>query len=260
MKRYIEPLCWAVGLVVLFVWVVVATEVKEETALKVSSKVVAEAAAKPEAEKAHSKAEKAPAKKAEKHAKKAVKEAKKAEKHAKKAETHAKKAETHAKKADAHAKAAEKPAKKAEKAAKKAEKAAEAAAAPAAAGSGEVADVIEMNNPNYKKHKKGICIFTHKKHAEDYKISCGSCHHDKDGKPLESLKMGDPVQNCIACHKKPAKAKVPKGEKWSKEKKREFHADAIHDNCISCHKTWNKENKSKAAPASCKGCHPKKKK
>ena len=124
----------------------------------------------------------------------------------------------------------------------------------------EVADVIEMNNPKYKKHKKSICIFTHKKHAEDYKIGCGECHHDENGKPIEGLKMGDDVQNCIECHKIAAKAKPPKGEKWSKKKKREYHANAIHDNCIKCHKKHNKKTKTKDAPASCKGCHPKKKK
>lgn len=121
----------------------------------------------------------------------------------------------------------------------------------------DVKDVIEMNNGAYKKHKKGICVFTHKKHAEEYKIDCGDCHHDKDGKAIKGLKMGDDVQNCIECHKKAAKAKAPKGEKWSKKKKREFHADAIHDNCIKCHKKHNKKTKTKDAPASCKGCHPK---
>ncbi len=124
----------------------------------------------------------------------------------------------------------------------------------------KVDDVIQMNNAKYKKHKKGISVFTHKKHAEDYKIDCGDCHHDKDGKPITGLKMGDDVQNCIDCHSKASKAKAPKGKKMSKKEKRAYHADAIHQNCISCHKKWNKENKSKAAPASCKGCHPKKKK
>jgi len=119
----------------------------------------------------------------------------------------------------------------------------------------EVADVIMMNNPAYAKHKKGIATFTHKAHVEDYEISCGECHHDSNGKPL-TLKMGDPVQNCIACHSIPSrKTKDAK----TQEAKLKFHAEAIHMNCIGCHKAYNKEHGTKAAPSSCGKCHPKNK-
>jgi len=128
-----------------------------------------------------------------------------------------------------------------------------AAKAAPAAGKTEVADVIMMNNPAYAKHTKGICEFTHKAHVEDYEISCGECHHDSEGKPLE-LKMGDTVQNCIACHSKPSKKTK---DAKTKQQKLEFHAEAIHMNCIECHKAYNKENKTKAAPAGCGKCHPK---
>jgi len=139
-----------------------------------------------------------------------------------------------------------------EEAPKPAPKKAEPTKSELPAGKTEVADVIMMNNPAYAKHKKGICEFTHKAHVEDYQIACGDCHHDSEGKPLE-LKMGDPVQNCIACHSKPSrKAKGVKGKE-----KLDYHAEALHMNCIGCHKKYNKENGTKAAPASCKECHPK---
>ncbi len=122
-----------------------------------------------------------------------------------------------------------------------------------------VDDVIRMENPTYK-HKKAIMEFTHKKHNEEYKISCGECHHDKDNKPLD-LKLGDDVQGCIECHKKPGKAKAKKGEKLTKEQKREHHADAIHDSCIGCHKKFNMKKTGKKTngptPTKCKECHPK---
>ena len=127
----------------------------------------------------------------------------------------------------------------------------------------EVADVIKMENKAYAKHKKGIVEFSHKKHVEEYKTGCGECHHDKEGKPLENLKAGDDVQNCIVCHKKPdyLKGKAAKG--ISKEDQRAYHANALHDNCRGCHKKFNKKKglKSKdkgAAPTTCKACHPKK--
>lgn len=131
-----------------------------------------------------------------------------------------------------------------------------------------VDDVIHMENKAYKKHSKAIVDFSHKKHNEEYKIGCGECHHDEKGKPLNDLKMGDDVQGCIACHKlqgqMPGKLKKEmRAAKASKKeidaKKMEYHAEAIHANCISCHKDYNKKNKTKAAPQACTKCHPKKK-
>jgi NAD-dependent SIR2 family protein deacetylase len=125
-----------------------------------------------------------------------------------------------------------------------------------------VDDVVNMDNKAYSKHKKGIVAFSHKKHTEDYKIGCGECHHDADGKPLDNLTMGDDVQNCIVCHKKPSrKPRAKKGEPKLTDKERlEYHAEALHLNCIDCHKKYNKKTKTKAAPTSCAKCHPKTKK
>jgi len=120
-------------------------------------------------------------------------------------------------------------------------------------------DVITMKNPAYAKHKKGIVLFTHKKHIEDYKAGCGECHHDDKGKPLNHLKIGDNVQNCIECHKIPSEG--PKGKdapKLSKKERLAYHAEAIHYNCKDCHKKFNKKNKTKKAPTTCTKCHPKK--
>jgi len=130
-------------------------------------------------------------------------------------------------------------------------------------------DVIELNDPAYEEHKKGVVHFEHKKHQADYakqypeyyKNGCGECHHDKDGKPLTSLKDGDEVQKCIECHKIPGEA--PKGKKAEKklskeEKIKEYHAEALHENCRGCHKDYNKKYKPKQkAPTTCAKCHPK---
>jgi len=125
-------------------------------------------------------------------------------------------------------------------------------------------DVIKMENKGYKKHTKGIVMFSHKKHAADYGAGCGECHHDDKGKPLTNLKDGDPVQSCIECHKETGKK--PKGEKLKKKEKiMKYHKEALHANCIGCHKKFNKKNKlkkndPKALPTTCKNCHPSKKK
>ena len=129
----------------------------------------------------------------------------------------------------------------------------------------DVPAVIKMQN-DYE-HKKAIVEFSHDKHVKEYKSTCGECHHDENNKPLSDLKEGDAVKKCIECHSKPGE--VPKAEKakWKKEKvkkaekdklSRQWHAEAIHDNCRDCHKVYNKKNKTKAAPTTCVKCHPKK--
>jgi len=117
-----------------------------------------------------------------------------------------------------------------------------------------VKDVITMNNPAYEKHTKGIIDFTHKKHVDEYKASCGDCHHDDKGKPLD-LKAGDNVQSCLECHKETGK--LEKGLK-KKEKIARYHKEALHANCKNCHKDHNKKVKKKVAPEKCNDCHPKK--
>jgi len=130
-------------------------------------------------------------------------------------------------------------------------------------------DVIELQDPAYKEHKKGVVHFEHKKHWDEYEKAypdlypnkCGECHHDDKNKPLTELKDGDDVKKCIECHKTPSEA--PKGKKAKKklskkEKIKEYHAEALHENCKSCHKKFNKKYKPKKAPTTCTKCHPKK--
>ena len=133
-----------------------------------------------------------------------------------------------------------------------------------------VPDIIKLEDPAYKEHKKGVVDFTHGKHQteyaekypEFYKNGCGECHHDEDNKPLSNLKEGDDVQKCIECHKIAAEA--PKGKKAKKklskkEKIKDYHAEALHENCRGCHRKYNKKYKpAKKAPTTCTKCHPKK--
>ncbi|MFO7965809.1 MAG: cytochrome c3 family protein [Desulfobacterales bacterium] len=126
-----------------------------------------------------------------------------------------------------------------------------------------VPDVVEMKNPAYEKHTRGIASFTHKKHTETYGIGCGECHHDDSGEPLTDLEYGDEVKNCIECHSIPGQP--PRGKdapKLTEAQKLEYHAEAIHENCRDCHRKYNKEKGLKRkdpgyAPTTCSQCHPK---
>ncbi len=130
----------------------------------------------------------------------------------------------------------------------------------------EVSDIIKMENKAYEVHKRAVMTFSHKMHADDYKVGCGECHHDDEGMPLDNLKIGDDVQNCIECHKIPSERPKGKGApKLTKKERLNYHAEAIHYNCVGCHKKFNKEKGLKpqskeAAPVRCKQCHPKGKK
>jgi len=124
-----------------------------------------------------------------------------------------------------------------------------------------VSDVIRMENKAYEKHKRSIVMFPHKKHVDESKIGCGECHHDENGKPLGDLKEGDSVQNCIECHKIPGeRPKKKDAPKLTRKERLAYHAEAIHYLCRDCHKKHNKKIGEKAAPTSCKQCHPPKKK
>ena len=136
-------------------------------------------------------------------------------------------------------------------------------------------DEIKLEDPAYKEHQKGVVVFHHKKHSADYareypdlyKNGCGECHHDDKGKALTGLKEGDDVQRCIACHKKPGEVPKDLKKEWREKKLKksereklelEYHAEALHDNCKTCHRAFNKKYKPKKAPTTCTKCHAKK--
>jgi hypothetical protein len=108
--------------------------------------------------------------------------------------------------------------------------------------SGDVPDVIKIQDKVFKKYKKGPVSFTHKKHVLEHKLKCTECHHViKDGKNV--WKEGDKVAQCSTCHKT---AKKNAGKMLSVY-------NAYHKNCKGCHKA------AKKGPTKCKQCHPKKK-
>lgn len=120
-----------------------------------------------------------------------------------------------------------------------------------AAGMPEVL-VLESD---YKKTRSAV-TFTHQKHIDDYKIACGECHHDDQGQPLNELTADDPVQKCIDCHSKPGEVRGRQAQGMSEQELLTYHANAMHANCVSCHRDYNQEKQARIAPATCNECHP----
>jgi cytochrome c553 len=131
----------------------------------------------------------------------------------------------------------------------------------------KVADVIIIDSPGCE-NTKGPVEFSHKLHAEDYvqkypklyPTGCGDCHHDDKGQPLTNLTNDSAVQKCVECHKQCGEA--PKGKdapRLDKKAKMAWIGEAFHQNCLSCHRQFNREFKpEKKAPVTCNDCHPKK--
>jgi len=118
----------------------------------------------------------------------------------------------------------------------------------------QVPDEVTIESKLWTENKYGPAKFTHKKHAEEYKINCTDCHHVyKDGKNV--WKQGDNVQTCNACQTCAKTGKALK-DASAEEKKLSLY-NAFHDNCKGCHTKYNKEKQTKAAPTKCTDCHKK---
>ena len=119
-------------------------------------------------------------------------------------------------------------------------------------------DVIDIQAKLWSEHTKGPVEFHHKKHQDEYKIKCDSCHHVyKDGK--NTWKEGDKVEKCMDCHNE---ATIKGEKKLSKDKQKLNLKLAFHENCQGCHKDLKKKDKAKYGkiPTTCIKCHTKSKK
>lgn len=120
-------------------------------------------------------------------------------------------------------------------------------------------EIIPMESSIYDTHTRGIVLFTHEKHYKSYQIGCGECHHDSQGNPINDLEPSDLSHGCDTCHSNPGKPPKPAdGKVLSLAERLVYHSEALHENCINCHKAYNTKTGEKSAPTSCAGCHPKK--
>ena len=126
-----------------------------------------------------------------------------------------------------------------------------------------VPNVIKLKTAKYAEHKKKIVKFDHRKNQQDYRQKfpdlyqndCGECHHDQNNQPRTELKAGMEVKKCIECHKTPQHVTGKEAKKLSTKEQRQFHANALHENCKACHKKINEATGKKTAPTTCKKCH-----
>ena len=109
---------------------------------------------------------------------------------------------------------------------------------------------IALNSDVFAKHTKAIVNFSHAKHTTDYKVACADCHH-KIVEGENTWKMGDEVGKCGSCHDQDGKP----AKDAEDSVKLTFLKEAMHGNCVTCHKAVKKENKETSAPTVCTKCH-----
>jgi hypothetical protein len=110
---------------------------------------------------------------------------------------------------------------------------------------------------DYPTRFEGPVRFSHKKHVESYGAGCGDCHHDSELYPIE---VYDPSEtySCEECHYDRGLVRGPKIENNMSEADQLMHRpNAIHAQCLGCHKKFNKEKHLVVAPEACISCHKK---
>ena len=105
-------------------------------------------------------------------------------------------------------------------------------------------DMIEIDNEDYRKDRKGPVKFSHRKHAQDYNVACWDCHHEYEDEINIYSPWGSEQKQCVECH-----TAVEDNETGIKLQR------AFHLNCKTCHLTDVQENKGSTAPVKCLGCH-----
>ena len=119
-------------------------------------------------------------------------------------------------------------------------------------------DNMIIETKGFKNRQKGFPDFLnvelqHKKHIDDYKIACDACHHYKKLDLVTNRRITI-TKKCVACHTATSENIV------ANLCDPPFLQNAMHDACISCHRTINSQNNEYCnsgdrAPETCDSCH-----
>ena len=105
---------------------------------------------------------------------------------------------------------------------------------------------VVVDNPGYKKDRRGPVKLSHTKHALEYGVSCWECHHDYKKDKINTWSPLGETQACVECHD-PLEVKDNAMRLQT----------AYHLNCKGCHKELAVEHKKTGAYRQCLECHEK---
>lgn len=99
----------------------------------------------------------------------------------------------------------------------------------------------------------GPVVFSHAKHVTDYGLSCNACHHTLENEEMEV------EEHCSDCHTEPGFVRGKEAEELSEDELIEHYLNALHVQCIGCHKQKKIENRQRKIPVGCTQCHDRRK-
>ncbi len=95
----------------------------------------------------------------------------------------------------------------------------------------------------------GPVVFSHAKHVTDYGLSCNACHHTLED---EETEVEEP---CRDCHAEEGFVRGKEAEELSEDELIEHYLNALHVQCIGCHKQKKIQNHQRKIPLGCTQCH-----
>ena len=95
----------------------------------------------------------------------------------------------------------------------------------------------------------GPVTFPHAGHVAGYDISCKSCHHTLEAGATEV------EEHCKDCHTESGFIRGKEAEGLGKEELIEHYLNALHAQCIDCHKQKKIEDRKRKIPVGCTQCH-----
>jgi hypothetical protein len=95
----------------------------------------------------------------------------------------------------------------------------------------------------------GPVVFTHADHVKKYGLSCIACHHTLEAEDAEV------EEHCQDCHAKPGFVRGKEAEVLDEDELIEHYLNALHTQCINCHKEKKIEDRKRKIPIGCTQCH-----
>ena len=116
---------------------------------------------------------------------------------------------------------------------------------------GDIAEVFEYSFEDVERIKiyAGPVMFSHAGHVRKYDLSCIACHHTLDSEDSEV------EEHCKDCHAKPGFVRGKQAEELDEEDLLEHYLNALHAQCINCHKQKKIEDRKRKIPVGCTQCH-----
>ena len=95
----------------------------------------------------------------------------------------------------------------------------------------------------------GPVTFNHAGHVNDIGLACNACHHTLEPEETEV------EEHCSDCHTEPGFIRGKEADNLGEDELIEHYLNALHAQCIDCHKQRKVEDRNRSIPVGCTQCH-----